>query len=103
MSASEALVTPTISALSARVTVCSAPSFDFTSSELPVTFSMVPLRRCACCAEADETARAAARATPAKIPILLICFLQLTVSGDLFSGTCLPGHAYQVVRANFRQ
>src|ERR1700730_7710385 len=101
MSASEALVTPTISALSAKVTVCAAPSFDFTVSVWPSTFSMVPLRRCVCCAEADETAKAATRATPARIPILFICFLQLTCSRDLFSETC-QDFARQVVRADFR-
>src|SRR3978361_36780 len=91
MSAIEALVTPTMSDLSASVTVCSVPSFPFTSSELAVTFSMVPLRRCGCCAEADVTA--AIRATPVKIAILLICFLQVTcfkghVAENCFAETC---------------
>src|SRR6516165_1153 len=78
MSESEALVTPTINALSARFTVCSAPSLALISSELPLTFSMVPASRCpaGCCAEAEETAKAT-RATPVKIPILRICFLPL--------------------------
>src|SRR5947209_9318515 len=91
MSAIEALVTPTISDLSASVTVCSVPSFPFTSSELPVTFSMVPLRRCGCCADADATA--AIKATPVKIAILLICFLQVTCFKDMLPKTALPKRA----------
>src|SRR5580704_5959255 len=79
MSASEALCTATISALSVSATVCAAPSFDFTITVLPSTCSIVPATRCpcGCCAHADETAKAATRATPAKIPSLLICFLRV--------------------------
>src|ERR1700724_885204 len=99
MSASEALVTPTISALSASVTVTS-PSFAFTSSALPVTFSIVPLRRCVCgcCAIADEAANAATRA--AKIPILLIWFLRVS----LFQKDARPRSAGRDVAAReYRQ
>src|ERR1700674_4999910 len=75
MSATDALATPTIRALSASLRV-SGPLADLMYSVLPSTLSMVPLTRWVCCADAVETANTVAKAAAVRIRIVLILDLQ---------------------------
>src|SRR5579864_2617531 len=81
MSAMVAFTTPTISALSASVSVTGAPSGPLISSVLPSTFSIVPFTRCVCCADALVTAMAAAKAAAVKIRMVFMSFLPRVGAG----------------------
>src|SRR5437763_900876 len=77
-SASEALTTPRILALSLSVSLSSPPSRDLTVTTLPSTFSIVPRTRTFCaCAETEVSAKAVATAAAARtrVEMLPIAFL----------------------------
>ena len=67
MSATEALSTPTTAALSVSVTVAGVPFGVLMVSVLPSTLSIVPRRRCVCCAEAAVQVVPKEEAATAKI------------------------------------
>src|SRR5579871_1953249 len=78
MSAADALIRATISALSASFRT-TGPLAALMYSVLPSTLSRVPATRCVagCCADALEIANTAARAAAVKIRMVLISFLPL--------------------------
>src|SRR3954470_20560110 len=81
MSAADALIRATISALSASFRT-TGPLAALMVSVLPSTFSRVPATRCAagCCADAVETANTAAKAAAVMIRMVFMSFLPMGVT-----------------------